>query len=373
MEKYNQLKSAFAFPVSGVVAQNRIVMAPMTTFSGNPDGTVSDQELAYYKRRAKGIGTLVTACAYVTPEGKGFFGQIGAHTDEMIPSLTKLAATIKSEGALAILQIYHGGRMSPPSEVPNGEVLSASNVPAEREGAPIPRSMTHEEVLATIDAYAQATRRAIVAGFDGVEIHGANTYLIQQFFSPHSNRRNDMWGGDLAARMQLPLAVVDAVKNVIAEHASRQFVVGYRLSPEEVETPGITISDTLELADKLSSKQLDYLHVSTMDFWSGSIRDQQDQASRAVLISKRVGAKVPIVGVGSVRTFDDAARIVEAGIPLVAVGRELIVEPDWAVKLYEGNEAVRVALPLGAKSELAIPDAMWNAIVSRPGWFPVEE
>ena len=92
------------------------------------------------------------------------------------------------------------------------------------------------------------TRRAIEAGFDGVEIHGANTYLLQQFFSPHSNRRDDQWGGSLEKRMNFPLAIVDAVKQAVAKHAKAPFVVGYRISPEEGTNPGITLEDTLQQA-----------------------------------------------------------------------------------------------------------------------------
>lgn len=366
------LLSPFVFPIAGTEMKNRIMMAPMTTFSGNFDGTVSDQEIAYYKRRSKGVGMVVTACAYVMPEGKGFFGQIGAHHDLMIPSLELLAKTIKDQGALAVLQIYHGGRMCPPDEVPNREILSASAVAAEREGAQEPRAMTEQEVTATIEAYGQATRRAILAGFDGVEIHGANTYLIQQFFSPHSNRRSDRWGGDVYGRMSFPLAVVDAVKDAVSQHAPAPFIVGYRLSPEEMETTGITVADSLLLGEALAAKELDYLHVSTMDFWAGSMRDTADTEARTLLIAQKVGAQVPIVGVGSVKSFDDAQRIADAGIPLVAIGRELIVEPDWVSKLQSGSAEVKTAISKDAQGELVIPDSMWNAIMSRPGWFPIE-
>ncbi len=329
----DKLFDGFIFPQSGVELSNRIVMAPMTTYSGNADGTVSDAELAYYKRRSTGLGMVVTACAYVIPHGKGFFGQIGAHSDAMIPSLTALANTIKAEGAKAILQIYHGGRMSPAAEVPNGIVLSASNVPAVREGAVTPIAMTEEQILETITAFGEATRRAIAAGFDGVEIHGANTYLIQQFFSPHANRRTDRWGGDVVKRMAFPLAVTKAVVDAVAKYAKHPFVVGYRLSPEEVENPGITIDDTLQLVDALALQKLDYLHVSTMDFWGVSIRNAADTKPRTIIINERVGDRIPVIGVGSIKTAENAQSVMAAGIPLVALGRELLMEPDWQRKV----------------------------------------
>ncbi len=371
MKTTDTIFTAFRFPQSGVELSNRIVMAPMTTYSGNADGTVSDEELAYYKRRSQGLGMVVTACAYVIPHGKGFFGQIGAHSDAMIPSLTLIANTIKAEGAKAILQIYHGGRMSPAAEVPNGVVLSASNIPAVREGVALPVAMTEEQILETITAFGDATRRAIEAGFDGVEIHGANTYLIQQFFSPHANRRNDQWGGDLMKRMAFPLAVTKSVVDAVAKYAKRPFVVGYRLSPEEVETPGITIDDTLQLVDALAVQKLDYLHVSTMDFWGASLRNAADTKSRAIIVNERVGDRVPVIGVGSIKTAENAASVMEAGIPLVALGRELLMEPDWVSKVVQKSDSVRVALSLKGQHELVIPDPMWNAMVNYKGWFPI--
>lgn len=369
----NKLHSVFHFPGSGIEIKNRIVMAPMTTFSGNQDGTVSDAELAYYKRRSNGLGMIVTACAYVIPHGKGFSGQIGVHSDEMIPGLTLLAKTIQENGAKAILQIYHGGRMSPSSEVPEGKVLSASNVVALREGSAVPVAMTEEQIQETITAFGDATRRAIEAGFDGIEIHGANTYLLQQFFSPHSNRRTDKWGGDVNQRMTFPLAVVDEIVSVVNQHTKKPFLVGYRISPEEIENPGITTEDTLLFVDQLVAGKLDYLHVSVMDFWGPSMRNASDISSRTLLISERVGERIPIIGVGGIKNAADAKKILDAGIPLVALGRELLVEPDWGVKVQQNSDQLRIALELKSQQELVIPDIMWNILVARKGWIPIAE
>ena len=276
---------------SGIQIDNRVVMAPMTNFSSNPDGTVSDEEVAYYSRRSNGVGMVVTACAYVTANGKGFHGEFGSDRDDLIPSLRRLASAIKEQGAKAVLQIFHGGRMCPPELVPNGEIVSASAVPAERGTVSdqVPRALTETEIQSIIRDFGESTRRAIEAGFDGVEIHGANGYLIQQFFSPHSNRREDQYGGSLEKRLSVPIAVVDEVKKVVAKHAKQPFLVGYRFSPEEPETPGITMADTLALIDVLASKELDYLHVSLNEFWSTPRRGVEDSRSRLEIIQERVG------------------------------------------------------------------------------------
>src|SRR5665647_1196777 len=341
---FKNLLAPFTFPVSGIEVSNRIVLAPMTTFSGNDDGTTTDAEVAYYEERNQSAGLLITACAYVIKHGKGFHGQIGADTEELIPSLRRIADALKANGNKAVLQIYHGGRMSPPEELVDGQSVSASAVAAEREGAQVPREMTEAEIEETIKAFGEATRRAIAAGFDGVEIHGANTYLLQQFFSPHSNRRTDKWGGDLIKRMTFPLAVVDAVKQTAAL-ASHPFLVGYRISPEEMENPGITMEDTLQLVTALSHKQLDYLHVSTMDFWAASTRNQEDTAARAQLIADKVGHLLPVIGVGSVRTPEQAEKVLSTGIPLVAMGRELLMDPFWLSKVKE-NDVDRIETEL---------------------------
>lgn len=371
--KYASLWEPFRLPVSGIELKNRMMMAPMTTWSGNQDGTVSDAEIEYYKKRSGGVGVVATACAYVIPEGKAFSGQIGVHSDEMLPSLKRIAKTIQQEGAKAFLQIHHGGRMCPPSEVPNGQTFSASAVAAEREGAAVPREMTGKEILTTIKAYGNATRLAILAGFDGVEIHGANTYLIQQFFSPHSNRRTDDWGGTLEKRMKFPLAVVDEVLQNVKQYAKSPFAVGYRISPEEVEEPGITMEDTLHLVDVLGEKPMDYLHISTPNFWGGSMRDASDKQSRTLLIQERVGNKIPVIGVGSLHTPDDVLKVVEEGnLPLVALGRELLMEPEWVQKAQNGSaDKIRTTLSVHDQDELVIPDNLWHGLITRKGWLPV--
>lgn len=371
--KYQPIFERFTLP-SGAQLKNRIMMAPMTNYSSHEDGSVSDEEIAYYRERAGGVGAVITACAHVQPGGKGFKDQIGVDKDSLVSSLNQLASAIKEEGAKAILQIFHAGRMAPPELLPDGQTVSASAVAPEREGAMVPREMTEEEILQTIDAFGEATRRAIEAGFDGVEIHGANTYLIQQFFSPHSNRREDRWGGTIEKRMAFPLAVIKSVKEAVADHAKGPFIVGYRLSPEERENPGITMEDTLQLVDVLADQELDYLHLSVRGFHEGSMRDETDTTSRVVLVHERVGERVPVIGVGSLYTPDDVIKALETGVPLLALGREIIMEPKWIEKTASGQEeTIRTTLPKTARKELVVPDPLWKMIMDIPGWFPVVE
>ena len=180
---------------TGLTLKNRLVVAPMTTYSSYEDGTVRETEPPYLRRRAEGgFGLVMTAACYIHPTGQAFDGQWGCERDDRHPSLKSMADAIHEGGAAAFLQIHHGGRMCPSRLC--GRVLSASAVPATRPGAETPEAMSEDEIWTMIEGYAQAARRAVEAGYDGVEIHGANTYLIQQFVSPHSNRRDDEWGQD---------------------------------------------------------------------------------------------------------------------------------------------------------------------------------
>ncbi|MBT2722067.1 NADH-dependent flavin oxidoreductase [Bacillus sp. ISL-46] len=367
--KYAPLFESFTIG-KGIQIKNRIVMAPMTNFSSNPDGTVSDAEVKYYERRSNGVGMVITACTYVTRNGKGFHGEFGGDRDEMIPSLRRLASAIKEKGAKAILQIFHGGRQVPP-ELVDGDVVSASAVPSEGKGKPVPRALTETEIESIIRDFGETTRRAIEAGYDGVELHGANGYLIQQFFSPHSNRRVDRWGGTLEKRLTFPLAVIDEVKRVVAEYGKEPFLVGYRFSPEEPETPGITMADTLALIDTLAEKDLDYLHVSLQDFRSTPKRGVEDTRSRLEIIQELVGDRVPVIGVGSIYTADDALKAYETGVPLIALARELIIDPEWVQKVEQGRESEIVTkINKNHQHELEVPDPLWKAIIHSPGWFP---
>jgi 2,4-dienoyl-CoA reductase-like NADH-dependent reductase (Old Yellow Enzyme family) len=172
--------------VHGISLRNRIVMAPMTTWSGNEDATVSEQELEYIRHRAQDIGLVITGCTHVQENGIGFTNEFAAYDDHFIPSLTSLAQAAKSGGAPAILQIFHAGNKAVPSLIPHADLVSASALAAPagpfNDGQLKSRALSHNEILEVIHACGETTRRAIEAGFDGVELHGAHGFLIQNFF-----------------------------------------------------------------------------------------------------------------------------------------------------------------------------------------------
>ncbi|GAF66638.1 NADH-dependent flavin oxidoreductase [Bacillus sp. TS-2] len=366
-QKYKPLFETFTFP-NGVDIKNRLVLAPMTHYSSNEDGTISEEELAYIKVRTKDFGTIITACANVTENGKAFYGQPGIFSDEMLPGLKKLAKTIQNEGAKAIIQIHHGGFQSPPELVPNRDVVSASSI---KEGV---RSLQHDEIKEIIKAFGDATKRAIDAGFDGVEIHGANGYLIQQFYSPHSNIREDQWGGTNENRMRFPLAIVDACQGIVEKYANKPFILGYRFSPEEPSTPGLTMTETFALVDSLANKPLDYLHISLAEALSAPHRGAaQTNLSRVELIRDVINERVPLIAVGSINTPDQALEVREKNIPLIAFGRELLIAPRWGqLVMNDQLEEIEYILQLKEKDKYQLPENLWKKIENREGWVPFE-
>jgi 2,4-dienoyl-CoA reductase-like NADH-dependent reductase (Old Yellow Enzyme family) len=335
----------------------------MTTYSSNPDGTVSEAELAYLRRRAAGgFGLVVTAASYVHPTGKAFDGQWGCHDDSMLPSLAAAAGVVHGGGALACLQIHHGGRACP-SRLCGGGPWSASAIAAEREGAETPEAMTEGQIAETVQAFAEATRRARSAGFDAVEIHGANTYLLQQFVSPHSNRREDAWGTD---RLLFASQVVDAVLD-----AADGMAVGYRFSPEEPHSPGIRWPDTAALIEMLAESPLDYLHLSTWDFRQGSLHGSFD-GSTLGHVARAVGGRKPLVGVGKVLSHEDAEECRAAGADLVALGRAALLEPEWPALARAGGP-YRTRLPrTGAAESLTWPSGIAERAYAG-SWFELEQ
>ncbi|MBA3470340.1 MAG: NADH-dependent flavin oxidoreductase [Herpetosiphonaceae bacterium] len=364
----NQLFTPFTLPVSGVTLPNRLALAPMTTYSSTEDGTITAGEVEFLRRRAAGgLGTIITAACYVERIGQGFVGQWGCDDDRHLPSLRQVAAAVRAEGAVALLQIHDAGRMSDPAVVPAPRAPSA--VPAARPNALTPRAMGEDEIHASIAAFAAAARRAMQAGYHGVEIHGANTYLLQQFFSPHSNRRDDEWGGDLERRMRYPLAVARAVRAAVG----RQAVVGYRFSPEETEEPGITLDDTLVLLDRLAALELDYLHISLWDYTAGSLRNPVDLRRRTPLVVEQLRGRVPLMAVGAIETPEQALLPLTDSADLVALGRVALCEPEWPAKVRAGQAAdLRLALPpVNGDQICTLPRPLYERIVSRPGWVKI--
>lgn len=344
---------------SGITLRNKLVLAPMTTYASNDDLTLSKEEETYYHSRAKDLGMVITAATAVSKQAQAFPNQISIQDDSYIDSMSRLARSIQSNGSVAILQLHHGGRMNQPNLFEGQDIVAPSGIKANREYAVTPRELSVPEIKQLIEEFKQATRRAIQAGFDGVELHGANTYLLQQFFSPHSNRRIDEYGGSRSKRYTFIHELIQGVKQVIKDEATNPFALGYRFSPEEIEEPGITLNDTKYLVDRLSQEELDYLHISLGTYQGTSMRDPLDTTPIVQSLVEVIDGRVPFIGVGGIETLDQANEALKMGYDLVALGLITLGDTDVVAKLKDGKEPSKVI----SKNSM-LPDKMYQRLLN---------
>ena len=361
---------------------NRFAIAPLTTDASHEDGTAAEDELEFVRRRAaSGFGAIISSAAYVEQDGRSWQG-IGAAHDGHLSSLHRLAEAMRAAGGLAILQIYDGGRIAKPELIGEQRLRAASAVASLRPGAKTPRAMSSDEVEGLIARFREAASLARKAGFDGVEIHGANHYAVHQFFSPRANHRTDHWGGTPARRMNFPLAVAEAVRDALGP----KLIAGFRVTPFEAEADGYTLADSKLLCDELARLGLDYISVSLDDYrksqpvretrvYDGPAEKIDTPAESPITEFARVIAgRSAVMASGGIRTRGDAEGAIKLGADLVAVGRAVVVDPEWLAKVRSRNEAsILPGLP-GDEREIAgplsIPPRMVDYLLSRPGWIP---
>lgn len=367
---------------TGQQAANRFAIAPLTTDASLDDGTVADDELEFVRRRAAGgFGIVISSATYVEQDGRSWQG-IGATQEQHLSSLRRLAGAMRAAGSLAILQIYDGGRIARPELIGEQVLRAPSAVASLRPGARTPRAMTAEEVEHLVDSFGKAASLAVRAGFDGVEVHGANHYTVHQFFSPRANRRTDRWGGSLSKRMNFPLAVAQAVREALGP----KLIAGFRVTPFEAEADGYTLDDARQLCGELARLNLDYISVSLDDYrksqpvpetrvYDGPVERRAAPVESPISeIARVVAGRSAIMASGGVKTCEDAEGAMGLGADLVAVGRAVVVDPEWLSKVRSGNEASILAGLPKDESEISgvscIPPRMVRYLLSRPGWIP---
>jgi 2,4-dienoyl-CoA reductase-like NADH-dependent reductase (Old Yellow Enzyme family) len=202
--------------IKSMELKNRVVMPPMGTSLGNPDGTVSEANLAYIKRRAQsGVGLIITEITAVQPSGQITPTQLAVWDDKFIPGLTKMAETIHAQGAKAALQLHHSGRENY-RFLKGKQAVGPSAIPSYIYGfLGAPRELALEEIRELIIAFGAGAKRAKAAGFDMVELHGAHGYLLMQFLSAHSNQRTDQYGGDFKSRARFMIECLEEVRRQV--------------------------------------------------------------------------------------------------------------------------------------------------------------
>jgi NADPH2 dehydrogenase len=314
--------------VKGLVFRNRIVMPPMQTGRATVKGAVTDRLINFYVRRSAALGLLIVEHSYVSTSGKLSPKQLGIYDDELIDGLERLAGGVHAVGTPVVMQITHAGGVA------NEKIIGEQ--PAGPSATGKSRELTRSEIEGVVEEFAVAAERAIKAGFDGVELHGAHGFLLNQFFSPLFNKRADEYGGSLENRMRFPLMVVSAVRERV-----RGRLLLYRLGADDLAPKGTRVEDSAALALKLEQSGVDVIDVS-----GGMCGSEPKQlrnvkgyfVPQACAIKKVVRA--PVIGVGGITEAEYADKLVRDGkVDLVAVGRALWSDPRWAEKAVKTLKA----------------------------------
>ena len=267
----------------------------------------------------------------VHPSGIGFESP-NAYDESHLDTLKEYAEIAHEQGAKSIVQLAHAGIRANKVMTKGYDVIAPTADLL--NGA---RELTSDEVEELVASFAYAAELALRAGHDGVEIHGANGWLIQQFFSANYNQRKDYWGGSLERRLHFPLAIVDAIDAVRRKYKRPDFIIGYRFSPEEPGEQGLTMQETFALVDELLKKPLQYLHVSLWDFYKHARRGTDISKTRMQLLHERIAGKVPLIGVGNLYTADDMIKAYQTGYAdLLAVGKSILLNPNL-IELIQSN------------------------------------
>lgn len=336
------LLTPYTFQNTGLTSWNRIALAPMTNQQSHEDGTLSDDEYDWLVRRASGgFGMIITCAANVSKDGQGWPGELGIFHDTHIPGLQKLAQGIHVHKSLAIVQIFHGGARSP-FEVTGSPPWSASqhmmDVGSKRievlEG-------TKEQIDSIIEAFVTSSKRALEAGFDGVELHGAHGYLLHQFLSIVTNKRTDQWGGNFDNRSRLIRTILQKIKAKLPP----DFIVGVRLSPEDKYTfQGIDFDESVALTALLSADGADYIHISPWDALKKPEKYQDGEKALITYFRDVVPTKTAIIVAGEIWSREDGEKALSLGADMIALGKSAIGMPEWP-KLIQNPDFVPIKPP----------------------------
>lgn len=364
-EKYAKLFEPITLKHGGTL-RNRFSMCPMVVFGGNPaDGSPSEEDIKYFERRSKFGDLLLTGAIAIQPNIQGHPQQLAIFQDEAIPAFTKLAQAMKKNGSKAIGQIQHPGREGGYGYHVTGKAYAPSAIDFPFLAYPV-TELTEDEVWQVVKDFGLAAKRLLAAGFDGVEIHGANHYLIQQFFSSYSNQRTDYWGGSFEKRMNFALEVVKEVLK-IARAEKPEAIVGYRISPEEIhgENVGYTFDDALKLIDELKKYDLDFLDISSAaggNFGREAYKafpqkgNYTDQVLSAVVHEKLAGEMVLVIS-GTIRSADEAIDALNYG-DIAAMGVAALSDPDFSEKILTGAEDTIHMNVKGHTDDLFLPKGL---------------
>ncbi len=310
---------------------HRLAMAPMTRSRAHADGTPGDLAATYYAQRAS-MGLLISEGTQPSADGQGYVATPGMHTDAHVAGWRRVADAVHARGGHLFIQLMHVGRMAHPDNTPHHRQPVAPSAIAPGvdmhtaggpKAAPVPRALSVEEIRATVRDFADAAERAVDAGADGVEVHGANGYLVQQFLAANANRRTDAYGGGIDKRVRFALEVTAAVAERIGPHRT-----GIRLSPGSPLggiDEGTEVMDLYRsLVERLAPFDLAYLHLAYNG--DNDLLEAIRHAWPNVLLLNRMGRPLHAVA-------DDIAA---GRADMATVGRWALANPDLVERLHHG-------------------------------------
>ena len=334
----NEFPHIFApLNIKSLHLKNRIGMPPIGTNFAALDGSIRDEHISYYRRRAEGgVGLIIVENVCVDyPLGTNGTTQLRLDDDQYIPGLHRLTEVLHQYGTGISVQLNHAGSGAYLGRLGGADMVSASAVPS-KKGMKCPRALTAAELETIAERFAQSARRAKQAGFDAVEIHAGHAYLLSQFLSPHYNKRTDDFGGSPENRARFPRMVAQAVRSVVGPN----FAVGMRFSADDMLPDGNTLSDTLHTLEYLAD-DIDVFNVSsglTDSIWytmdAMSLEDGW-RSSMAEEVRNTFGK--PVMVAGNIRRPETAESILAEGkADIILIGRGHIADPDWTWKAQNG-------------------------------------
>lgn len=319
--------------------KNRVVMAPMATGFGANSGEVTDTLVAYYERRARGgVGTIIVEAACIDgTRGREGMQQIRIDSPVYLAGLSRLAEAIQSHGCVAFIQLFHAGRQT-------AELITQGQAPVAPSAIPCPIMRTMPRELATAeveqirDRFVSAAVLAAQAGFDGVEIHAAHGYLVNQFLSPDTNLRTDKYGGSLENRMRFLLEIIAGIKKQCP-----QLLISVRLNLDDFMPEGLKLTESLQVCQALEQAGIHILHVSCGTYPSGltSIEPSSYQEGWRMYLAQEAKkvVSIPVIGGGMIRQPAFAEQVLADGqADFVFLGRPLLADPDWVLKAAQGRD-----------------------------------
>lgn len=325
--------------IGSMEVKNRLVVPAMGTNLAESNHEAGEALIKYYTERAKGgFGLIITECTAIAQEGSSLVNECAIWNDSFIPSYQKLTASVHEAGAKICCQLRHTGRETEPKYTGGKEIVAPSAVPCPACQS-MPHAMTTEEVYSMVDTYAKAALRAKKEGFDAIEIHASHGYLPAQFLSGHANKRTDEFGGTLHNRMRFLRLIMRKIRELVGN----DYPILVRLSGSEMIMGGREIQESKAVAQMLEEEGCDAINVSISTYGSqhycvgASYLAPGYEAEAAAALKKTVN--IPIITVGRFTDPEIAEAVLADGsADMVAIGRQSIADPYFAVKAQEGRE-----------------------------------